>query len=116
VIASKASNATTLVFDEVDSGIGGRVAEVVGRLMRTLGQEGPGQRARQVLAVTHLAQVAARANHQWQVRKQSAAHGTVSQVVALSAKERVEEIARMVGGAELTAATRKTAKEMLDAA
>ena len=108
VIASKASIVPTLVFDEVDSGIGGRVAEVVGRLMRALGGE------RQVLAVTHLAQVAARANQQWQVSKVSSGKSTVSQVIALDAKARVDEIARMVGGAEITPVTRKAAKEMLE--
>ena len=109
VIASKASTVPTLVFDEVDSGIGGRVAEVVGRLMRSLGAE------RQVLAVTHLAQVAARANQQWQVSKVSSGKSTVSQVQVLDAKGRVDEIARMVGGAEITTVTRKAAKEMLEA-
>ncbi len=107
VVTSQAASVPTLIFDEVDVGIGGGVAEVVGRLLRELGGE------RQVLCVTHLPQVAARANWQWQVVK-SARDGQVrSRVVSLDADARVEEIARMLGGVEITAITRQHAREML---
>jgi DNA repair protein RecN (Recombination protein N) len=107
VIASSATATPTLIFDEVDSGIGGGVAEVVGRLLKRLGQD------RQVLCVTHLPQVASQANQHFQVSKQSAGGKTVSQIDALDAKARVEEIARMLGGIEITATTRKHARELL---
>jgi len=107
VVTSQAASVPTLIFDEVDVGIGGGVAEVVGRLLRELGCE------RQVLCVTHLPQVAARANWQWQVIK-SVKNGMVrSRVESLGAEARVEEIARMLGGVEITAITRQHASEML---
>jgi len=107
VVTSQAASVPTLIFDEVDVGIGGGVAEVVGRLLRELGCE------RQVLCVTHLPQVAARANWQWQVVK-SVQDGQVrSRVDSLEDEARVEEIARMLGGVEITAITRQHAKEML---
>ncbi|WP_301103112.1 DNA repair protein RecN [Propionivibrio sp.] len=107
VVTSQAASVPTLIFDEVDVGIGGGVAEVVGRLLRELGCE------RQVLCVTHLPQVAARANWQWQVIK-SAQDGQVrSRVVALDDAARIEEIARMLGGVDITAITRQHAGEML---
>jgi DNA repair protein RecN (Recombination protein N) len=110
VIASAASPTPTLIFDEVDTGIGGGVAEVVGRLLHQLG------RNRQVLCVTHLPQVAARGDQHFQVAKSSDdAGGTVSTVTALNRAKRVEEVARMLGGLEITATTRKHAKEMLAA-
>ncbi len=107
VIASSATATPTLIFDEVDSGIGGGVAEVVGRLLKRLGQ------ARQVLCVTHLPQVASQANQHLQVSKFNTAGKTVSRIDALDAKARVEEIARMLGGLEITATTRKHARELL---
>jgi DNA repair protein RecN (Recombination protein N) len=110
VIASAASPTPTLIFDEVDTGIGGSVAEVVGRLLHQLGQ------ARQVLCVTHLPQVAARGDHHFQVAKAgNGKGGTVSSVTSLDKASRVEEVARMLGGIEITATTRKHAKEMLAA-
>ncbi|HEX3635114.1 MAG TPA: DNA repair protein RecN [Paraburkholderia sp.] len=110
VIASAASPIPTLIFDEVDTGIGGGVAEVVGRLLHQLGQ------ARQVLCVTHLPQVAARGDHHFQVAKAgNGKGGTVSSVTSLDRANRVEEVARMLGGLEITATTRKHAKEMLAA-
>ncbi|MEB2498421.1 DNA repair protein RecN [Burkholderia cenocepacia] len=110
VIASAASPTPTLIFDEVDTGIGGGVAEVVGRLLHQLGRE------RQVLCVTHLPQVAARGDHHFQVAKGADERGgTVSTVVALDRANRIEEVARMLGGLEITATTRKHAKEMLAA-
>jgi DNA repair protein RecN (Recombination protein N) len=110
VIASTASPTPTLIFDEVDTGIGGGVAEVVGRLLHQLGRD------RQVLCVTHLPQVAARGEHHFQVAKSGdSAGGTVSTVTPLDKSKRVEEVARMLGGLEITATTRKHAKEMLAA-
>ena len=107
VVTSQAASVPTLIFDEVDVGIGGGVAEVVGRLLRELGGE------RQVLCVTHLPQVAACANWQWQVSKRAQDGQLRSRVVALDDAARVEEIARMLGGVEITAITRQHASEML---
>ena len=107
VIASSSTATPTLIFDEVDSGIGGGVAEVVGRLLKRLGQE------RQVLCVTHLPQVASQGNQHFQVSKRNEAGKTVSQIEVLDAKARIEEIARMLGGIEITATTRKHARELL---
>lgn len=107
VIASSATATPTLIFDEVDSGIGGGVAEVVGRLLKRLGQD------RQVLCVTHLPQVASQANQHFQVSKRSTAGKTLSNIDPLDAKARIEEIARMLGGLEITATTRKHARELL---
>ncbi len=107
VIASSATATPTLIFDEVDSGIGGGVAEVVGRLLKRLGQD------RQVLCVTHLPQVASQANQHFQVSKRSTDGKTMSSIDALDAKTRIEEIARMLGGLEITATTRKHARELL---
>jgi DNA repair protein RecN (Recombination protein N) len=110
VIASKAGSADTLVFDEVDVGIGGRVAEIVGALLKKLGRE------RQVLCITHLAQVASAGDHQWQVAKSAdpSNGGKVSsRITVLDKQQRVEEIARMLGGVKITDTTRKHAAEML---
>ncbi|MDQ2821733.1 MAG: DNA repair protein RecN [Pseudomonadota bacterium] len=108
VITSHATTTPTLIFDEVDSGIGGGVAEVVGRLLKRLGQE------RQVLCVTHLPQVASQANQHFQVAKGTTEAGkTVSRIDVLDNKARVEEVARMLGGLEITATTRKHARELL---
>ncbi|MFC3110274.1 DNA repair protein RecN [Undibacterium arcticum] len=110
VITSSATTTPTLIFDEVDSGIGGGVAEVVGRLLKRLGQD------RQVLCVTHLPQVASQAIQHFQVSKAVsvvAGGKTVSRIDRLDAKARVEEIARMLGGLEITATTRKHARELL---
>ncbi|MDX9706209.1 MAG: DNA repair protein RecN, partial [Azospira sp.] len=114
VVTSRAASVPTLIFDEVDVGIGGGVAEVVGRLLADLGRE------RQVLCVTHLPQVAARAAWQWQVAKEmemdrAGKGGAVSRVTLLDAGGRIEEIARMLGGVEITAITRQHAREMLEA-
>jgi len=110
VITAKSAAVPTLIFDEVDAGIGGAVAEVVGRKLRTLGAE------RQVLCVTHLAQVAAQAAQQWSVAKMTVSGAARSRVVPLDDKARIEEIARMLGGVEITATTRRHAAEMLGAA
>ncbi|MBR7799915.1 DNA repair protein RecN [Undibacterium fentianense] len=107
VITSCATATPTLIFDEVDSGIGGGVAEVVGRLLKQLGQD------RQVLCVTHLAQVASQANQHFEVSKTQSNGKTQSHIAVLDQKQRVEEIARMLGGLEITATTRKHARELL---
>lgn len=107
VITSCATATPTLIFDEVDSGIGGAVAEVVGRLLKRLGQD------RQVLCVTHLPQVASQGNQHFEVSKTQENGKTYSQITALDHKQRVEEIARMLGGLEITATTRKHARELL---
>ncbi|MDR0481236.1 MAG: DNA repair protein RecN [Gallionellaceae bacterium] len=100
----------TLIFDEVDSGIGGRVAEIVGRLLRQLGQR------HQVMCVTHLPQVAAMADAQWQVNKITRDGVTLSRIRVLGKDQRIEEIARMLGGEKITETTRRHAAEMLEAA
>ncbi len=107
VIASRAARVPTLIFDEVDSGIGGAVAEVVGNLLRELGAR------HQVLCVTHLPQVAARGQHHFQVSKQNVKGKTQSSIALLQPPERVEEVARMLGGIKITNTTREHAKELL---
>lgn len=107
VITSRNASTPTLIFDEVDVGIGGRVAEIVGRLLRQLGDD------RQVLCVTHLPQVAAQANWQWSIAKETRDGQTLSRVTQLDAAARIEEIARMLGGVNITDTTRSHAAEML---
>jgi DNA repair protein RecN (Recombination protein N) len=107
VIASQSHAAGTLIFDEVDVGIGGRVAEIVGQMLKQLGAD------RQVLCVTHLPQVAARADWQWSISKETCEGATVSRVTSLDQAGRVEEIARMLGGVKITDTTRQHAQEML---
>lgn len=97
----------TLIFDEVDSGIGGRVAEIVGRLLEELGQR------HQVMCVTHLPQVAARGQHHFTVTKSETPAGATSAIARLEGDERTEEVARMLGGLSITATTRRHAAEML---
>ncbi|AEG94433.1 DNA repair protein RecN [Ramlibacter tataouinensis] len=107
VTTSQLGSAQTLIFDEVDAGVGGAVAETVGRLMKQLGRD------RQVLAVTHLPQVAACADHHLVVAKQADAGGTWSTVSPVQGEQRVGEIARMLGGERLSGTTLAHAKEML---
>ncbi len=107
VATSRVASVPTLIFDEVDSGIGGRVAEIVGQLLKKLGRDC------QVLCVTHLPQVAAAADHQWQVSKKVENGITLSGIAMLDGERRVEEIARMLGGVKITDMTRKHAAEML---
>ncbi|MBN9462520.1 MAG: DNA repair protein RecN [Burkholderiales bacterium] len=106
-LAAQANPVPTLIFDEADAGVGGAVADAVGELMRRLGDE------RQVLCVTHLPQVAAKAHRQWRVSKDTVDGRAVSRIEALDRGERIEEIARMLGGADITATTRKHARELL---
>lgn len=110
VITAQITPVPTLIFDEVDSGIGGAVAEVVGRLLRRLGHN------RQVLCVTHLPQVAACANNQWLVQKETHDEVTTSSLRPLSDEERIREIARMAGGLQITDATLKSAQELIESA
>ena len=108
VIAASATPVATLIFDEVDAGIGGAVADTVGRLLKQLGQ------SRQVLAVTHLPQVAAHGDQHYRVTKEDSADGRpVSRMIQLDRKTRIEEVARMLGGQEITDTTRKHARELL---
>jgi DNA repair protein RecN (Recombination protein N) len=109
VTTSRLGTAPTLIFDEVDAGIGGAVAETVGRLMKQLGRD------RQVLAVTHLPQVAACADHHLVVAKHSDPSGPSSTVAAVQGEQRVAEVARMLGGERLSGTTLAHAKEMLSA-
>jgi DNA repair protein RecN (Recombination protein N) len=108
VITSKASFTPTLIFDEVDAGIGGAVAETVGKLLRQLGE------SHQILCVTHLPQVAAQGNYHFKVSKSQAGDKTFSQVTPLGRSERVEEVARMLGGTTITDTTRRHARELLE--
>jgi DNA repair protein RecN (Recombination protein N) len=110
VATSQVASVPTLIFDEVDSGIGGRVAEIVGHLLKKLGK------SYQVLCVTHLPQVAAAADRQWQVSKVVENGVTLSRIAILDGEQRVEEIARMLGGIKITETTRKHAAEMLGVA
>ncbi|WP_181179005.1 DNA repair protein RecN [Methylibium rhizosphaerae] len=107
VTTSELGEAGTLIFDEIDSGVGGAVAETVGRLMKQLGRD------RQVMAVTHLPQVAACADHHHVVSKTSRAGSTTSDVSLVLGEARVAEIARMLGGQQLSGASLAHAKEML---
>jgi DNA repair protein RecN (Recombination protein N) len=107
VIMSESSRIPTLIFDEVDSGVGGGVAEIVGKKLRLLGRD------RQVFCVTHLPQVASRAHHHFRVTKASERGETSTEVIPLSNEERLEEVARMLGGVTITAQTRAHASEML---
>jgi DNA repair protein RecN (Recombination protein N) len=108
-VTSQVAAVPTLIFDEVDAGIGGRVAEIVGLMLKALG------RKHQVMCVTHLPQVAAAGDHQWQVSKAAANGKAASAVAVLDRDTRVEEIARMLGGVKITETTRKHAAEMLGA-
>lgn len=110
VATSQVASVPTLIFDEVDSGIGGRVAEIVGLLLKQLGRD------YQVLCVTHLPQVAAMADWQWQVSKAQDDGVTLSRIEVLDEARRIDEIARMLGGVKITETTRKHAAEMLGVA
>jgi DNA repair protein RecN (Recombination protein N) len=107
VAAAHRKAETCMIFDEVDAGIGGGVAEIVGRKLRELADRG------QVLCVTHLAQVASQAHHQLRVSKLTDGRASRTMVTRLGAEERVEELARMLGGVEITRKAREHAREML---
>jgi DNA repair protein RecN (Recombination protein N) len=97
----------TLVFDEIDTGIGGRAAEAVGRKLKSLA------RSNQVLCVTHLPQIATFAEHHYLISKSDAGGRSCTAIRPIEGKERTEEIARMLSGAELTDTSRKHAQQML---
>ena len=107
VISNNSRLIPTLVFDEVDAGIGGATAEIVGKLLQSLAPR------HQVFCVTHLAQVASLANNHLQVQKSSSSDSTVTEVTELDESERIEEIARMLGGIQITEQSREHAREML---
>lgn len=108
VVLAQVGTVPTLVFDEVDTGVGGAVADAIGERLARLGQHDL-----QVLVVTHSPQVAARGAHHWNVRKKVSAGRTATEVVALSVEERLEEVARMLSGAEITQAARAAAESLL---
>ncbi len=108
----RADPVATYVFDEVDAGIGGAVAEVVGQKIRGVAADG----GRQVICVTHLAQIAALADTHFRVEKFEKDGRTETSVERLSAADRAEEVARMLGGVKITARTRAHAQEMLKTA
>jgi DNA repair protein RecN (Recombination protein N) len=110
VITASQTRIPTLIFDEVDVGIGGRVAEIVGHQLRALAGH------RQVICVTHLPQVAALGHHHLQVSKRSDTDTTISEIQELSAEQRVDELARMLGGIEITEQTLSHAREMIERA
>lgn len=110
VLTATGAGIPTLIFDEVDVGIGGRVAEMVGRRLRDLGAK------RQVMCVTHQPQVAALGHHHFVVSKQTRKGVTSTRIEQVSAEPRVEEVARMLGGIEITAQTRSHARELIDRA
>lgn len=110
VVTSQYTQVPTLIFDEVDTGIGGGVAEMVGKALRALGKK------HQVLAVTHLPQVASCGENHWQVRKHSEGEQTVSEISVLDHQQRIEEIARMLGGEIITDTTRSHAAELISLA
>jgi DNA repair protein RecN (Recombination protein N) len=107
VITAQQGTTPSMIFDEVDVGIGGGVAEVVGRLLKRLGE------TRQVLVITHLPQVAAQGAHHLQVSKTVVAGQTLSHIAKLDVAKRIDEVARMLGGVEITQTTRQHATEML---
>ena len=109
VLAAQANPVPTLIFDEADAGVGGAVGDAIGLLMRALGA------ARQVLCVTHLPQVAARAHQHLSVSKEARDGHTVSRIATLDRGTRIDEVARMLAGSEITATTRKHARELLAA-
>lgn len=107
VVAMQNQGAGTMIFDEVDAGIGGAIAEIVGQRLRMLGDQ------RQVLCVTHQAQVAAQGHHHYNIRKDVQAGQTFTRVTRLSEKSRVDELARMQGGVEISSAALSHAKDLL---
>jgi len=107
VIASDGSSIPTMVFDEVDSGVGGAVAEMVGRRLQEIGEH------RQVLCVTHLPQVASLADQHFRISKVSDGRSTRTGLKVLGKDERIQELARMLGGVEITRKTLEHAEEML---
>jgi DNA repair protein RecN (Recombination protein N) len=108
VVTASSGTVPSMVFDEVDVGIGGAVAEVVGKLLRTLAEQA------QVLCVTHLPQVAAQGQHHLQVSKRAEGKSMQTSMGQLQGEEKIQEIARMLGGVKITAQTLAHAREMLE--
>ena len=115
MIIANNSKISSLIFDEVDSGVGGGIAEIVGQHLRTLGGISS-DRANQVICITHLPQVASQAHNHLRVEKQTRNKRTTSQVVTLDAEQRRQEIARMLSGVEITEQSLAHADEMLERA
>jgi len=109
VICAQKSNIPTMIFDEIDIGISGATAQMVGKLLKQLGQHA------QLLCVTHLSQVASQANQHWLVNKQQTTSETVSNILPLNPQDRANEIARMIGGIDITEQTLAHANEILKA-
>lgn len=109
-LSAAAGEAPTLIFDEVDAGIGGAIAEVVGRRLKSLAKQ------RQVLCITHLPQIAAFADHAYTVVKTTTRGRTTSSTKKLTQSEQLQELARMLGGVEISTEARRHAKEMLEGA
>jgi DNA repair protein RecN (Recombination protein N) len=109
-LSAAVGEAPTLIFDEVDAGIGGAIAEVVGRRLKALARE------RQVLCITHLPQIAVFADHAYTVAKRSVKGRTVSSAKRLTQSEQLQELARMLGGVEISAEAKRHAREMLEMA
>ncbi len=107
VVTAQQGDIPTMIFDEVDVGIGGGVAEIVGQLLKELGIK------RQVLVITHLPQVAAQGSEHLRVSKSVSAGQTLSKIELLNQTDRIDEVARMLGGVEITETTRQHATEML---
>ncbi len=107
MITAQQGRIPTLIFDEVDTGVGGGIAEIVGKHLRTLGE------SRQVFCITHLPQVASQAHHHMQVYKHSDGKETRTEIIPLEMDQRVDEISRMLGGLEITQQTIDHAKDML---
>ena len=110
VVLTERETAPTLVFDEIDTGVGGAVADAIGQRLARLSERA------QVLAVTHAPQVAARSDRHFRIVKDEVAAGVVTRVTKLAAAERREEIARMLAGAEITRAARAAAKSLIEKA
>lgn len=110
VSLAASDSASTMIFDEVDAGVGGAVAEAVGTRLHQLARQG------QVLVVTHSPQVAARGDHQWKVAKSGLADATITSVMPLDGGQRLEEVARMLAGAEITDEARAAARRLLESA
>ena len=110
IIGARDTGVPTLIFDEVDAGIGGGVAEIVGRLLRRLAEH------RQILCVTHLAQVASCGHHHFRVAKTSENNATFTRADRLDQKERMDEVARMLAGMTITDESRANARRMLESA
>lgn len=110
VVTAQGGQTPSLIFDEVDVGIGGATADTVGSLLRELGSRA------QIICITHLAQVASKAHHQLRVSKETSSDSAISQIEPLDNSERIEEIARMLGGAKISEKSRDNARELLNLA